>query len=249
MKKPELTAYMESNNKEMFYLTGDTHRDFTQVASFCNTVQSTVGDTLIILGDAGINYFGRGKDRALKRQLATLPITLFCIHGNHEQRPETLGYKETAWRGGTVYWETEYPNLLFAKDGEVYDIGDKKCIVIGGAYSVDKMLRLAGGWGWWPDEQPSAEIRARVEARLDAADWRVDVVFSHTCPLKYEPQEMFMSCINQTAVDKTTEKWLDAIEDSLTYNRWYCGHYHTDKTIDKMRFLFNDFIEMHFSYR
>jgi len=47
----------------MIYLTGDTHRDFKLVAAFCDTVDSTRDDVLIILGDAGINYFGGEKDR------------------------------------------------------------------------------------------------------------------------------------------------------------------------------------------
>ena len=41
----------------MYYVTGDTHRNFKLVAAFCDKVQSTTDDTLIILGDAGINYF------------------------------------------------------------------------------------------------------------------------------------------------------------------------------------------------
>ena len=228
----------------MFYITGDTHRDFKMVAAFCDTVESTTEDTLIILGDAGINYFGGEKDRALKRLLSELPITLFCIHGNHERRPETIGYTETEWRNGTAYWERDHPNLLFAKDGEIYDFEGKRCIAIGGAYSVDKPLRLSEGWGWWTDEQPSPEIRDRVEARLDAEGWRLDVVLSHTCPLKYEPREMFIDGVSQSGVDKSTEKWLDIIENKLHYDRWYCGHYHTDKVIDKLRFLFNDFLEL-----
>ena len=228
----------------MFYLIGDTHRDFRRTAAFCDTVESTADDALIILGDAGINYYGGEKDRELKRQLVELPITLFCVHGNHERRPETLGYAETVWSGGIVYQESEYPNLLFAKDGEVYDFDGKKCIVIGGAYSVDKPLRLSEGWGWWPDEQPSPDIKKDVETRLDADGWHVDIVLSHTCPLKYEPREMFMSGVRQVSVDKSTEQWLDAIEDRLDYSRWYYGHYHTDKTIDKLRFMFNDFLEL-----
>lgn len=228
----------------MIYLTGDTHRDFRLTAAFCDTVQSTKNDILVILGDAGINYYGGEKDRALKRQLAELPITLFCVHGNHEQRPETLGYAEIVRHGGIVYWEPEFPNLLFAKDGEIYDLGSKKCAVIGGAYSVDKPYRLSKGWSWWPDEQPSAVIRIRVETRLEAEGWRVDVVLSHTCPLKYEPREMFISGINQLNVDKSTEKWLDTIEDRLDYDRWFCGHYHTFKTVDKLMFMFNDFLEL-----
>jgi 3-oxoacid CoA-transferase subunit A len=228
----------------MVYITGDTHRDFRRVAAFCDRIESTAdNDVLVILGDAGINYFGGEQDRALKRQLAELPITLFCVHGNHEQRPETLGYGETEWNGGTVYQESEFPHLLFAKDGEIYTLGGKQCVAIGGAYSVDKPLRLAEGWHWWPDEQPTAEIRRRVEDRLDAEDWCVDVVLSHTCPLQYIPREMFIGGVDQADVDNSTEIWLGDIEGKLRYKRWDCGHYHTDKTIDRLRFLFGDFLE------
>jgi 3-oxoacid CoA-transferase subunit A len=55
---------------------------------------------------------------------------------------------------------------------------------------------------------------------------------------------MFLSGIDDKKVDKFTEQWLDSIEDRLEYTRWYCGHYHTDKTIDKLRFLYNDFLEL-----
>ena len=34
------------------------------------------------------------------------------------------------------------------------------------------------------------------------------------------------------------------IEDRLTYNHWYAGHFHCEKTIDRLRILFHDFIEM-----
>jgi len=229
----------------MIYLTGDTHGDFRRVARFCDTVESEKDDILIILGDAGLNYYGDPKDKRLKEVLSELPITLFCIHGNHEKRPESLpAYKETVWNGGTVYTEPEYPSLLFAKDGEVYHLEEKRCIAIGGAYSVDKYHRLANNWGWWPDEQPSEDIKKRVEQRLDAENWTVDIVLSHTCPLKYIPTEVFLKGIDQSTVDNGTEEWLDKIEDNLSYSRWYCGHYHTNKMIDKMRFLFEDFLEL-----
>ena len=47
-----------------------------------------------------------------------------------------------------------------------------------------------------------------------------------------------MSCVDQSRVDKSTEEWLDTIEQRLDYKRWYCGHYHTEKTIDRMTFMF-----------
>ena len=229
----------------MVYITGDTHRDFRRVAAFCDTVESAKEDILIIPGDAGINYFGKSKDDALKKQLSELPITLFCIHGNHEQRPNGIDtYQEICWHGGTVYMESEFSNILFAKDSEIYELAGKRYIAIGGAYSVDKHIRLAENLGWWADEQPSFEIKKCVEKQLGQADWNVDIVLSHTCPMKYIPREVFLSGIEQSSVDNSTEEWLDTIEEKLTYSRWYCGHYHTNKTIDKMRFLFEDFLEI-----
>jgi 3-oxoacid CoA-transferase subunit A len=229
----------------MIYLTGDTHGDFRRVADFCDKAQTTPDDVLVILGDAGINYYGDPKDARLKKLLATLPITLFCIHGNHEKRPESAGgYGEILWHGGIAYVQPMLPSIVFAQDGEIYDLDGTRCIAVGGAYSVDKYYRLQNGWGWWEDEQPSPEIKANVEAALTDSRWKIDAVLSHTCPMKYIPTEMFLSGIDQDSVDNSTEQWLDGIERQLNYRRWYCGHWHTDKSIDKMRFLFADFIEL-----
>lgn len=140
-----------------------------------------------------------------------------------------------------MWVQPQYPNLLFAIDGEVYDFCGHSCLVIGGAYSIDKYYRLAMGYGWWPDEQPSPQIKKKVERVLEERNWQVDVVFSHTCPLKYEPVEVFLPGIDQSTVDKSTEEWLDTIESKLHYERWYCGHYHTEKQVDKLRFMFEDY--------
>ena len=226
----------------MIYITGDTHGDFRGVSWFCGKFQTSKEDILIILGDAGINFGGEVCDAPKKELLEKLPITIFAIHGNHEQRPYTIGtYKEKQWHGGTVYYEERYPSILFAKDGEIFDLNGKQTIVMGGAYSVDKMWRLIYGQGWWEDEQPSEEIKAYVESQLAAVDWSVDVVLSHTAPLKYEPVEVFLKGIDQSGVDKTTEIWLDSIEDRLNYEKWYCGHYHTVKKIHKLEFMFENF--------
>ena len=228
----------------MIYITGDTHAEFNRVEEFCLKMNSSREDILIVLGDAGINYFGNNKDKRLKQRLSEIPITLFCIHGNHEMRPATIdSYTEITWNSGMVYAEPDYPSLIFAKDGEIYNLEGKQCIVIGGAYSVDKYYRLKNHWGWWPDEQPSQEIKDRVERILDSKKWIVDIVLSHTCPAKYIPTEVFLSFIDQSSVDSSCEEWLDKIEQKLTYSRWYCGHYHTNKKIDRMIFLFESFME------
>lgn len=60
----------------MIYITGDTHGSFIRISNFCDRVKTTKEDKFI---DA-------------------IPITVFCIHGNHEQRPYTIGtYEERKW--------------------------------------------------------------------------------------------------------------------------------------------------------
>ena len=230
----------------MTILTGDTHRDFLRIKEFNEKFDLTTEDLIIILGDASINYFDDSRDMSYKYSIDhNIPARLLCIHGNHEIRPEKLPlYREMEWQGGIVYVEHEFLKLRFAKCGEIYEIEGKKCIAIGGAYSIDKDIRIAEDWGWWEDEQPSDEIKNRVEEKLDTVNWRVDIVLSHTAPFKYEPREVFMKGFPQHEVDKSTEHWLDSIEDRLDYDRWYCGHYHTNKSIDKMRFLYDTYLNL-----
>ena len=227
----------------MIYVTGDIHGEVFRIREAAEQFEIGEDDTIVLLGDVGMNYFGnRHGDRHRKKRLNKLGVTMFCIHGNHEMRPETIPtYQEKEWHGGVVYVEEEYPNLLFAKDGEVYDLDGKKAIVMGGAYSADKWYRLQCDLNWFPDEQPSDEIKARVEKKLDALDWKVDVVLTHTCPERYIPREAFLSGVDQSAVDNSTEEWLGRIEEKLVYQSWYCGHWHIDKRIDKMHFLFESF--------
>ncbi len=54
-----------------------------------------------------------------------------------------------------------------------------------------------------------------------------------------------MSGVNQSRVDKSTEQWLDEIEDKLNYKKWYCGHYHVEKKIDKMEIMFENYGELY----
>ena len=228
----------------MIYITGDKHGSYNDVMNFCIKNKTTANDILIVLGDAGINYYLNNNDYILKNFLLQLPITLFCIHGNHEERPENINsYKTKKFFDGTVYFETEYPNILFAKDAEVYNINNKKTIVIGGAYSVDKEYRLKNGYNWYESEQPSIKTKRKVKEVLKKYDNKIDIILTHTCPYKYLPYEMFLSFIDQSKVDQTTEKFLDEIEELVTYNKWYCGHYHTNKKVDKIRFMYNDIKE------
>ena len=226
----------------MIILTGDTHGEFERIEEFCEEYDTTIEDVMVILGDAGINYWLDERDEALKERLAELPLTLFCIHGNHEERPEEVpGYELTEWHGGQAWVQADYPNLLFALDGEIYSLGGRQVLIIGGAYSVDKPYRLANGMPWFPTEQPDESTKVLVERRLDQLGWRVDVVLSHTVPLGYIPQYALLPGIDQSSVDRSTEEWLEQIERRLVYESWFAGHYHVTCDIGRVHILYEDY--------
>ena len=49
----------------MIYITGDTHREFYRL----HDIEKNKDNMLIILGDAGINYYLDERDKMLKEQL------------------------------------------------------------------------------------------------------------------------------------------------------------------------------------
>lgn len=225
------------------YLTGDPHGRFQRIVTFAKANHLTAQDTIIVLGDASINYEGRqtAHDQGIRDLLAPLACTVFCIHGNHDARPSTVGcYRTERWHGGLTYIEDAYPNIRFADDGEIYDFDGTSVMVCGGAYSVDAPRRQREHLLWYADEQPDDRVKAKVERRLAERGWDVDVMLTHTCPYKYRPLEMMARGIDQSSVDTSTEEWLDRIEDRLSYRQWYCGHWHTDKRVGKLLFMFED---------
>ena len=249
------------------YITGDKHRNFQTVELFCKEVKTCKSDILIVLGDAGINYYEDYRDYELKTKLSRLNITLLCIHGNKEKRPQDIpsyGIKNLC--GGKVYYEPQYPNICFAIDGEIYTLENRQYIVCGGAHSIDKIICLEKHKPFWDNEIPDEKIKAQFENQLKCSNNKIYGIFTHTCPLKYLPKEMFVSvkqnikqktrhkkknrkrCTQkpfQPDIDRTTESWLDSIEENIDYSIWFCGHYHVDKNIDKIVMMYNEIRPLH----
>ena len=46
----------------MVYITGDTHGDFNRYIPFASKMQPTEKDVMIVLGDAGLNYYKSKRD-------------------------------------------------------------------------------------------------------------------------------------------------------------------------------------------
>ena len=220
------------------YIVGDLHGNQNAVRNFYrNYIQNTPKENeehwMICLGDFGANYYCDYRDRNFKKNLSRFPFKYFVIRGNHEQRPSICAVREDGWItdtmfDGKVMYETSYPNIIYTADeGGIYNFFGRKTLIIPGAYSVDKDYRLMMGWSWFPEEQLAPHEMLNLE--IEAEGQYFDFVFSHTCPYRYRPEDLFLRSIDQSKVDNTMEIWMDNLHDKITFGIWCFAHYHQDR--------------------
>lgn len=199
---------------------------------------------VIILGDSGFNFWLSNEDYYCKKRAAETGYNIYCVRGNHEARPEDLGYG-LQWDKnvrGVVYVDKDFPTIRYFMDGGEYTIDNHSVLTIGGAYSVDKWYRLRQAGvenaknpdyynpkktGWFPNECLDEDEMYMIEKKI--SNKHFDFVFTHTCPLSWEPTDLFINGINQSTVDKSMEKWLDSVKDKIDWNTWLFGHFHADR--------------------
>ena len=229
---------IKMKNFEHIFACGDIHGSYLPIENFyCQYNDqfnfSKETDCIILLGDTGLNFYMNHRDRSMKKHLEELPFTYFVIRGNHDRRiTDVLEKSYEKWHikddfEGTTYIEEDYPSIHYAfDDANFYKFNQYNFISIPGAYSVDKFYRIQKHWTWFDNEQLTEEEMQDCTELLDNVNWKVDGVLSHTCPIIYEPTDLFLSVVDQTTVDKTMERYLGAVEYKLDYKLWLWGHYH-----------------------
>ena len=224
------------------FLMGDIHGKWQFVENLCKKKDTTIEDKVILLGDTGLNFFtgdDAWRNKNIKKKLAKLPITIIAMRGNHDGRIKPLLNNEN-WvcSDGTNYlwYEKDFPNIRYLYDEPyVYNFGGNIVMVYPGAYSIDKYYRLQQGWTWHENEQLTEEEKQMGRTNKNIInsrkkeDNRKVIVLSHTCPLMYEPTDLFIKGVDQTLVDKSMERYLGEIEYDLDYDAWFWGHYHANR--------------------
>lgn len=227
-------------------LVSDTHGGFNTIARVSDIVRNNpelkpeeLG--VIILGDCGLNFYLNNTDQKYKKILANYGVRIYCVRGNHEARPESLNY-EIIYDSdveGEVYLDPINSHIRYFKDGGIYNINGFSILTIGGAYSVDKWYRLARAGlteetnnpkksGWFADECLTKNEMENIAKNVTCKSF--DFVFTHTCPISWEPRDLFLNFIDQNSVDKSMENWLeDTIKANIHWDIWCFGHYHADR--------------------
>lgn len=209
-----------------FLITGDCHGDFSRF-KYLGAMPNTA---IIILGDVGLNFNLDERDHKRKMELSSYPFTFYCVRGNHEARPsEKLGMHRIHDENvdGAVWIEDEFPTIRYFCDWGHYNIDGLKTLVIGGAYSVDKHYRIASKMPWFEDEQLAQREMETCERNIEPFGF--DLVLSHTCPRSVQPTDLFLSFIDQSAVDSSMEEWMDRIARTMKWKLWLFAHYHADR--------------------
>ena len=219
-------------------ITGDTHGQvFQRMDKISRNIDNLVAEetAVIILGDAGLNYNLNKTDLKGKKLSSSFGIRIYCVRGNHEQRPQNikgmkLVYDEDV--AGEVYIEDDLPLIRYFVDGGEYTIAGKSVLTIGGAYSVDKYYRLSRAAGrsfsgWFEDEQLNEAERAEILQKVRGK--RYDFVLTHTAPITWEPTDLFLRGVDQSTVEKDMEYWLKEVALSISWGHWLFGHYHADR--------------------
>lgn len=232
----------------MIYITGDTHNseDIATVSSrnmkLCCAEQKIDYQkitNLIILGDFGVPWFNCPVDEdgihpSNKTDIYLLnwynkkPFKILAVMGNHDNYEMIEKLPSVEMFDSMVLKVSE--NIFYLKRSEVYNIENKKFLILGGAKSDDKMYRIPYK-SWWHQEEWSEEEKEGCLQRLYEHSFYFDYVLSHTGPSKgiacTDSYYLNEENLAQLKTDSTVV-FNDSIDSKIVYKKWFFGHWHSD---------------------
>ena len=216
----------------MIYITGDTHGELRAILSERQKPDGTGWtheDKEIICGDFGFVMRadrlenGCYADEWKLNELEGCPQEILFVSGNHENFDRLYAYPDEERYGGLV--KRIRKNIFLLKRGEIYTIEGKTFFTFGGAYSIDRSLRVERV-SWWPQELPSPQEYRHAIDRLEKYHKCVDYILTHNAP-----DRVVMQIIPQAdRHDAELTGFLDWVMTEVTFQQWFFGHWHIDKS-------------------
>lgn len=203
------------------WIVGDTHGAIQDIA-FLDKKGKQEGIKLILqVGDYGVRwdwacdrYFQK---RAWQKQNSPIWIT---VGGNHENY---ANWQELQRLQSFPELVELWPNVYWAPRPTLMEINDEKFLLMGGANSIDRHLRVEER-DWWSYEQPTAQEMNNFFSMLN--DDKPDIVVTHEAPssIHFGPSKR----LSHTAID------LDNIINHTDHmpKVWYYGHHHHMETME-----------------
>jgi len=137
-------------------------------------------NTIYHVGDFGVWPDAKGHNYLVSLQAACerANLELYVVPGNHEDYSQI-----NSWPLDDEGWIThpDIPSIHYAPRGHVWLDGGVSFGALGGAVSIDKMLRVEGKT-WWPEEDITADEVERFIANAGLFSGRLDVMLTHDAP-------------------------------------------------------------------
>lgn len=224
----------------MLYFTGDTHREIGRFSEDKMQGESTWGeqDIIFVCGDFGYVFLNNEEEKNYLDFLEqNKSYTIAFVDGNHENFIELYKYPCEIWNGGKIHRIRK--NIVHLMRGQVYDIQGKKIFTMGGAYSIDRAMRMPG-YSYWVEEIPNDAEYKEATKNLKAVEMSVDYIITHTIP-----QEIIKRLGKYPdAHDLELTGFLEWIMYEVKFEKWFFGHWHMDTIVrDKFYGLLNSVIK------
>ena len=223
----------------MVYIIGDTHGDNSYIYNIQHKKNLTKDDYIIVCGDFGFVWNGDYKRQLYKLHKCTEATILF-VDGNHESFDLLEKFPVVEWHGGKASQLTE--RIFWLRRGEIYTIEGHTYFCFGGARSVDKEWRTPGK-SWWPQEEPTIqEMIHGMEVINENLD-KIEYVITHDCPSyvikMIDSYKCSLPIENGYKLRLYFDNYFERLfYDSKSFKHWYCGHHHTNKDLDDLKFSF-----------
>ena len=232
----------------MIFVTGDTHARFERFSSrnFPLGRELVKSDYIIIAGDFGgiwdINQ-STGQESYWLDWLNDKPWTTLFVDGNHENFDRLENMPTQIEFGNEV--GIIRPSIIHLKRGYVYNIQGRKFFTFGGGYSLDKARRVEH-FSWWDRELPSYDEYNRGLKSLEDVDNSVDYIITHSCSQRdFDEMSLNFSMMHKINDEEgQLRKYFDLIQDTVSYKKWFCGHFHVKTLVNKTQFLYHTIMEV-----
>lgn len=223
-------------------MLGDIHGTFEAISKFI--IDNDITDTLLIqVGDFGVG-FGDSENtlirlNVLNKTLEERDCTVVAIRGNHD---------DPSWFNVVYNSDNDCRNILLVPDYTVLETRNRTFLLVGGAISIDRKMRMAYDKGsvyktYWSDE--AFIYNDTLLDEILKSDVNIDTVVTHSSSYYAYPysdsilQEWYAQDSNLYDDIKAERNDLNKLYDKLStkYNikEWYYGHYHSSTTT-----LYND---------
>lgn len=173
---------------------------------------------IIIIGDS---YFCVDGSEKLLKSLEDDNNYYYCIRGAVDWDPKNklniISFYDNMVNG-VVYLNPNYPNVRFLENGNIYNIKNKKVLVIGGGKYLNEDGEILKGKTFYPNNILSENEINRINEIVK--DKNIDIVLSYTAPLSWEkpaPEDISIM-----------EKWLDDLKNTFHWKTWVFSKYRID---------------------